>query len=252
MDTNGNYSDFLLPSYGPSTYNYSQDPYYLTIGGDGNIWFTEWVGGNVARLVPSTGVITEFPVPYASPMGIASGPDKNIWFTDYTADSVEEFVVPTLGLTLTNSQFVLTWPAWPRTTPSRATPISSAPTGLTSPAPPRRRQQSLRLHQYHSRPRILPLVRDHDSLIVRGLSPPLDSPPSAIRLFSMLLKITVRRFSRALPSRPHEKTFRPHHLPHRLHRPHWLSASSSRCCPSMPKTSTPPAGKSARSCPLFH
>lgn len=137
LTTNGNYSDFVLPSVGPSTYNYSQDPYYLTIGGDGNIWFSEWVGGNVSRLVPSTGVITEFPVPYASPMGIASGPDKNIWFTDFTADSIEEFLLPTLNITITNSQFVLTWPvgATNYTLQGNTNLTSTNWINLTNPAP---------------------------------------------------------------------------------------------------------------------
>jgi streptogramin lyase len=111
LTTTSNYSVYPLPSTGPPADNYSQDPYYLTVGGDGNIWFTEWAGGNVSRLIPSSGVITEFLDPYGSPSCIATGPDKNIWFGDYSNNSLNEFLLPTLGITLSNSQFVLTWPA---------------------------------------------------------------------------------------------------------------------------------------------
>ncbi len=80
------------------------DPSRLTIGGDGNLYFTEQgsIGANghqepthpepgkIGRINPR-GQITEFTVPeqappdfVANPAGIATGPDGNIWFTEYS------------------------------------------------------------------------------------------------------------------------------------------------------------------------
>jgi streptogramin lyase len=47
----------------------------MTLGADGNIWFTE--SGKFAKITPS-GVITEF-TGVDSPGSIAAGPDGNIW-----------------------------------------------------------------------------------------------------------------------------------------------------------------------------
>ncbi|HUC30347.1 MAG TPA: LamG-like jellyroll fold domain-containing protein [Candidatus Acidoferrum sp.] len=49
---------------------------FITEGPDGNIWYTDNLNSAIARLVPSTGVTTEFPTPTASsgPWGIGIGP----------------------------------------------------------------------------------------------------------------------------------------------------------------------------------
>ena len=52
-------TDFVTPT--ASSY-----PNGIVTGPDGNIWFTEYGGNNIAKLVISTGVITEFPVPTAN------------------------------------------------------------------------------------------------------------------------------------------------------------------------------------------
>jgi virginiamycin B lyase len=55
----------------------------ITAGPDGNVWFTENVGGRIGRITP-TGEITEFPVVAPDrprPGGITAGPDGNVWFT---------------------------------------------------------------------------------------------------------------------------------------------------------------------------
>lgn len=59
-------------------------PWDITVGPDGNLWFTEEEANKIGRITPS-GVITEFSsgiTPNAAPMGIASGPDGNLWFTE--------------------------------------------------------------------------------------------------------------------------------------------------------------------------
>jgi len=58
-------------------------PQGITVGPDGNLWFTEAQNNNVGRITPA-GVITEFPVPTAngSPFGIVAGSDGNLWFTE--------------------------------------------------------------------------------------------------------------------------------------------------------------------------
>jgi streptogramin lyase len=58
-------------------------PYAIAAGPDGNVWFTEFAGNNIARITPA-GVITEFPVPTINsfPTGITTGPDGNVWFTE--------------------------------------------------------------------------------------------------------------------------------------------------------------------------
>jgi streptogramin lyase len=59
-------------------------PNRIAAGPDGNLWFTQNVGG-IGRITP-TGDITEFaiPSPNSGPLGIAAGPDANLWFTQNT------------------------------------------------------------------------------------------------------------------------------------------------------------------------
>jgi streptogramin lyase len=60
-------------------------PQGITLGQDGNLWFTENTTtnyidptGNVARITPA-GEVTEFPVG-KTPSQIAAGPDVNLWY----------------------------------------------------------------------------------------------------------------------------------------------------------------------------
>lgn len=58
------------------------NPQYITLGPDGNIWFTEQMGNKIGKISPS-GVITEYPLPpNSNPCGITAGPDGNVWFTE--------------------------------------------------------------------------------------------------------------------------------------------------------------------------
>jgi len=62
-------------------------PISITLGPDGNFWFTEQNRSQVARITPD-GVITEFLTPtFSFPIGITVGPDGNIWFGEGAAGS---------------------------------------------------------------------------------------------------------------------------------------------------------------------
>jgi hypothetical protein len=86
----------------------NSQPYGITAGPDGNLWFTEYLGNRVGRITPA-GAVTEFAVPTAGslPLGITAGPDGNLWFTESLgtvgrvtpAGAVTEF--PTAGSWIT-------------------------------------------------------------------------------------------------------------------------------------------------------
>jgi streptogramin lyase len=60
-------------------------PIGVTTGPDSNIWFTENGGNKIAKLIPATGVITEFSSGITAGAGltlITPGPDGNLWFCE--------------------------------------------------------------------------------------------------------------------------------------------------------------------------
>ena len=59
----------------------------ITLGPDGNLWFTDDGQNQIGRVTPD-GVITGFPVPGAAGglTGLTLGPDGNLWFTERTAN----------------------------------------------------------------------------------------------------------------------------------------------------------------------
>lgn len=73
----GQFRSFRIPSD-------NSDPRHITLGSDGNMWFTEsrLDFGKIGR-IDARGEITEFAVPNASsqPSDIVSGPDGALWFT---------------------------------------------------------------------------------------------------------------------------------------------------------------------------
>ena len=85
----------------------NSDPFGITAGPDGNLWFTEYGGNKIGMINPTTHAISEFPVPTAGcrPRGITAGPDGNLWFTEYhgnkigminpTTHAITEFPIPT-------------------------------------------------------------------------------------------------------------------------------------------------------------
>jgi virginiamycin B lyase len=74
----GAIEEFAIPTPG-------SDSYGITIGPEGNLWFTESKPFKIGRITPQ-GAITEFPIatsPAANAFvtDIAAGPDGNLWFT---------------------------------------------------------------------------------------------------------------------------------------------------------------------------
>ncbi|MBV8374847.1 MAG: hypothetical protein JO302_04995 [Candidatus Eremiobacteraeota bacterium] len=76
-------TEFSIPSGG------SSQPYGITAGPDGNMWFTELGGDKIGRAT-TAGTITEFTglSPGAAPVIITVGPDHNLWFTENSNSSV--------------------------------------------------------------------------------------------------------------------------------------------------------------------
>jgi virginiamycin B lyase len=61
-------------------------PLFITAGPDGNLWFTELGVGQVAKIDPSTGNITEYSIGANKGLGaITAGSDGNIWFLENTS-----------------------------------------------------------------------------------------------------------------------------------------------------------------------
>ena len=70
----------------------NSQPYDLVLR-NGEVWFTEKAGNKLARLVPQTGVISEFTLPTASskPTGLAVAPDGLIWVVQSATDKLTSF-----------------------------------------------------------------------------------------------------------------------------------------------------------------
>src|ERR1051325_9078789 len=61
----------------------NSQPEGITLGPDGNMWFTETSANQIGR-IDSKGNITEFVIPqsFSAPMDIVSGADGALWFTE--------------------------------------------------------------------------------------------------------------------------------------------------------------------------
>jgi virginiamycin B lyase len=59
------------------------DPFGITAGPDGNLWFTEMNANKIGRITLE-GAVTEFSIPTAAsgPQSIAKGSDGNLWFSE--------------------------------------------------------------------------------------------------------------------------------------------------------------------------
>ncbi len=70
-------------------------PTKITLGPDGNLWFTEEAADRIGRaLLTNPNQINTFPIPpapglpAANPDGITTGPDGNLWFTEQQRDMI--------------------------------------------------------------------------------------------------------------------------------------------------------------------
>lgn len=84
VSTDKQFKDFNVPT--PSS-----GPLAITVGKDGNLWFTEAAvaGNKIGRLTPA-GEFMEFAIPTAAsnPSGITLGPDDNVWFAEHDARKI--------------------------------------------------------------------------------------------------------------------------------------------------------------------
>jgi streptogramin lyase len=93
-------AEFPIPT-GAST------PQGITVGADGNLWFTESTGGSRIGQITPDGAISEFTALTGASFWITSGPGGNLWTTEPGANAigemstagtlVGEFTVPTPG-----------------------------------------------------------------------------------------------------------------------------------------------------------
>jgi virginiamycin B lyase len=65
------------------------EPFNITSGPDGNLWFTELNANKIGQLTP-LGQFTEFNIPSSNAGAnyITSGPDGNLWFTELNANKI--------------------------------------------------------------------------------------------------------------------------------------------------------------------
>jgi streptogramin lyase len=96
--TQGSVTEYQIPTSGVV-------PEGIALGLDGNLWFTEFTGGNkIGRITPA-GVFAEFslPNPNSEPVAIISGPDGALWFTEAAGrigridlmGNLTEYAIPT-------------------------------------------------------------------------------------------------------------------------------------------------------------
>jgi streptogramin lyase len=66
-------------------------PQGITVGSDGNLWFTESTGGTrIGQITPAAGTITEFSNLTGASFWITSGPGGNLWTTESSANAIGE------------------------------------------------------------------------------------------------------------------------------------------------------------------
>jgi streptogramin lyase len=87
ITVNGQFTEFSLPDASHAAAS-------ITLGPDGNLWFTE-PGANQIGMMTPAGQLTEYaiPTPNSNPRLITAGPDGNIWFTEVGSGQIGEFVL---------------------------------------------------------------------------------------------------------------------------------------------------------------
>jgi virginiamycin B lyase len=69
-------------------YSVPGSPLEITVGGDGNLWFS-MTNNEIGRITPDGSTVSTFNVPSSpgAPYGLAPGPDGNTWFVEASGDS---------------------------------------------------------------------------------------------------------------------------------------------------------------------
>ena len=92
----------------PLAYGYSA-PRALTLGPDGNLWFTEFDGGlNDVDRITTAGEITQFPVPGGLEAGdLTVGPDGALWFLETSNGTIPQGAIGRITTAGAITQFPL-------------------------------------------------------------------------------------------------------------------------------------------------
>jgi hypothetical protein len=79
----GTISEFPVPTLG-------SQPFFITAGPDGALWFTEFSGNKVGRITAAGVTTAEFaiPTPGSEPIVITAGSDGALWFTELSGNKV--------------------------------------------------------------------------------------------------------------------------------------------------------------------
>ena len=87
----------------------NSDPFGITAGPDGALWFTETFNGKIGRIT-TAGLITEFPVPakFGQLNMITAGPDGALWFTAIIGFDIARAPACGLGLSASFANGTLT------------------------------------------------------------------------------------------------------------------------------------------------
>ena len=91
ITTSGAITEYSIPA----PYN-TDEPWGMTKGSDGAVWFTLRSAVSTAALgrIDTSGNITEYAIPTSAsdPMGITSGPDGALWFTEDQGNNIGRFM----------------------------------------------------------------------------------------------------------------------------------------------------------------
>jgi streptogramin lyase len=63
-------------------------PRGVTLGPDGNLWFTSYINGAIGRITPAGAISTYTNATISGPLSIAAGPDGALWFTNTVGNSI--------------------------------------------------------------------------------------------------------------------------------------------------------------------
>src|SRR5579859_1789397 len=78
-----------ISEFGSDMIKAGSDPMGITLGPDGNLWFTEFGMDKIGRINPTTGEVNQFNLTAGSgPRSITSGPDGNLWFTESNGSGI--------------------------------------------------------------------------------------------------------------------------------------------------------------------
>jgi streptogramin lyase len=109
-------------------------PAGITLGPDGNVWFTAENQSNVLEVSP-TGQFTAYPVPnQGGPLFITEGPDGNIWYTDDLNNAIAQ-LVPSTGVTTEFPTPTQPSGVWGIAIGPTVMAIPAAPTGVSGSSP---------------------------------------------------------------------------------------------------------------------